>query len=141
MARKHGQEDIDSDIEFQKLLNKITELKDSIMEEYDMLELIDDSIKDVFSCDFDCSTCSEKERGTCLHNFKKANLYWIRKVSVEEEQLRKIVEQMDEMKEILSDAIKKAKKYKKIRDEKEYEEHTDTIKEKVKKQQGYGYYI
>jgi hypothetical protein len=80
-----------------KLMEKIIELKDSILEEFDMMELIEDSIKDVFECNLECSTCSTEEQGHCMQNFKKANLYWIRKIVQDERMIKDIVVQLDEM--------------------------------------------
>lgn len=91
------------------LIKRITKLSEDIREEFDMMEAIEDEIKDLFSCDLNCKTCSVEEQGQCLQNFKKANLYWLRKIVQDEKYLKDIVEKMDEMRETLfelADALK-----------------------------------
>ena len=75
MARFKKDEKTDMD-----LIEKITKLSEDIREEFDMMEVIEDEIKDLFSCDLNCKTCSVEEQGQCLQNFKKANIYWLRKI-------------------------------------------------------------
>jgi len=97
------------------LTNKIKEMRDTIVEEFDMLEFIEDNIKDIFQCDLNCATCSNLERAKCMQHFKKANLLWLRKISQDEWYLRKIVEQMNHMADQLdkmhNNLIKIAKKF------------------------------
>ena len=88
------------------ILDKIIELRDTALEEFDILEMVEDSIMDIFECNLDCSTCTREEQGKCLQNFKKANLFWIRKVAQDEEILRNIVKKMDEMRGILQKQMK-----------------------------------
>lgn len=85
------------------IFEKIITLRESIEEEFDLIELVEDSIKDVFACDLDCATCSREEQGACMQNFKKANLFWLRKIAQDEWAMKRIVEQINEM----SDALKK----------------------------------
>jgi len=79
-----------------KLVQKIASLANDIREEYDMMELVEGEIEDIFSCDLECHTCSEKERAFCLTSFKKANLYWLRKIVQDEKILMDYIEKIDE---------------------------------------------
>lgn len=88
----------------EKLHEKMITLSSSIEEEFDILEAVEDHIKDIFSCDLDCSTCTENERGVCMQTFKKANFYWIRKIVHDESMLQGIVEKMDEYRDLLKTA-------------------------------------
>jgi len=67
--KKKGEKKEQADIEYEKLFNKIIVLKENVLEEFDMLELIEDSIKDVFDCDLNCATCTREEQGQCMQNF------------------------------------------------------------------------
>jgi len=96
MARFKKDEKTDMD-----LIEKITKLSEDIREEFDMMEVIEDEIKDLFSCDLNCKTCSVEEQGQCLQNFKKANIYWLRKIVQDEVFLKDIVEKMEEMRDNL----------------------------------------
>ena len=83
------------------LTEKLMKLSRDVAEEFDMIELIEDEIKDLFQCDLNCATCSRVEQGKCLQSFKKANLYWLRKIVQDETFLKDIVGQMEEMKETI----------------------------------------
>jgi len=94
----------------EKLHEKLIKLATTIGEEFDILEAIEDNIKDAFHCDMECITCTEDERAICMQTFKKANLFWIRKIAQDERMLHDIVEKMDEYRELLkraTDFIKK----------------------------------
>lgn len=135
--RKKGKNIDDAVKEHEKINIKLIELRDNVLEEFDMLELVEDSIKDIFSCDLNCVTCSNNERGKCMQDFKKANLYWIRKIAQDELYLKQIVEQMDEMRILLQDAIKYAREMETKRSNVDYK---DRAKEKKKELKNYGYY-
>ncbi len=109
--KKKGKEKEQSKKEHEKLNNKILELRDSILEEFDMLELVEDSIKDVFDCNLNCVTCSNEERGKCMQSFKKANIFWLRKIAQDEWMIKDIVIKMDEMREVLSEMMEAQKQY------------------------------
>jgi hypothetical protein len=103
-------------------------LSESIEEEFDMMELIEDEIKDLFACDLNCVTCSDEDRGECMQKFKKANLYWIRKVVQDERMIKEVADKMNEMKENLlelADALKVSLKMAKAKKEKDKEVKTD----------------
>jgi len=89
----------------ENIFQKLLELRDDIREEFDLLELVEDSIKDVFECDLDCSTCSVEEQGICMQNFKKANIFWLRKIAQDEWMLKDIAEKVGNMGEILEQQI------------------------------------
>lgn len=104
MARRKINKEVNT-----SLTDKLMKLSRDVAEEFDMMELIEDEIKDLFHCDLNCVTCTHEEQGKCLQNFKKANLYWLRKIVQDEEFLKDIVDQMLEMKETiieLADALK-----------------------------------
>lgn len=115
------------------LTDKLLKLSRDVAEEFDMMELIEDEIKDLFRCDLNCVTCTREEQGKCLQSFKKANLYWLRKIVQDEVFLKDIVGQMEEMKDTiveLADIFKvnlkmaKSKRdNKKITENKKTEEH------------------
>lgn len=114
----------------QELIKKIGELADDIREEYDMMELVEDSIKDIFKCDLDCSTCTPEDQGTCLGNFKKANLFWLRKIRQDEEILMNIVEKMDATRLLISELYSIVKKdLKKVQIDKEEDFIDEELKE------------
>ena len=89
-----------------KLHDRMMEISSNIREEFDCLEAVEDHIKDIFSCDLDCVTCTEDERALCMQTFKKANFFWIRKIIQDEEMLEGIVEKMDEYRELLATATR-----------------------------------
>jgi hypothetical protein len=101
---------MEEDKEYSKLLEKIQTLADDAREEYDMIELVEDSIRDVFKCSLNCKDCSKIEQGTCMQNFKKANLYWLRKIVQDEKYLKDCVDKMYDMKEALEEMMMYAKK-------------------------------
>ena len=87
--------------EFNKLNEKIIEIRDSVEEEFDLMELIEDEIKDLFSCNLECKTCTTEEQGACLSQFKKGNLYWLRKIAQDEWMLKSMSDQINTMRELL----------------------------------------
>ena len=110
----------------EELHRKLITVSNTINEEFDILEAIEDDIEDVFNCDMDCSTCTEDERAICMQTFKKANLYWIRKIAQDEKMLHDIVEKMDEYRDLLSKATDFIKKNYPVNDD-ETEELDDII--------------
>jgi hypothetical protein len=130
-----------------KLINVIIELRDNILEEYDMMELVEDSIKYAFQCDLDCATCSTQEQGICLQNFKKGNLFWLRKIAQDEAFIKDIVVKLDDMVTLITDLYKQIKEELKTKDDgnlKDIEDFETDIKQKQNKPKtkiGYnGYY-
>lgn len=59
--RKKGKKLEKAELEHKKLNEKILKLRDSVLEEFDLIELIEDSIKEIFDCDLNCVTCSREE--------------------------------------------------------------------------------
>lgn len=131
-----------SDIEYEKLFNKIMELKENVLEEFDMLELIEDSIKDVFGCNLNCATCSREEQGQCMQNFKKANLYWVRKVAQDEEMIKNVVIKMEGMMEALIEMMEKQKETysSKCLNSEKLNDRKKEIKNRLKDKHGYDFY-
>ena len=120
--------EFDADKTRTKLLNYIMELRDNtILEEFDLIEVIGDNIKDIFSCDLDCSTCSREEMGHCMQTFNKGNLYWIRKAVQYEFLLKNIAEKFGIIAEGLLKAVRTLND---VKDGNEMEEIEELIKEK-----------
>ncbi len=142
MARKKGVKLEKSEAEHEKLNNEILKLRDSVLEEFDMIELIEDSIKDVFDCDLNCATCSREEQGKCMQGFKKANLYWLRKIAQDEEMLKEVVDKIDGMREGLVKMMTKLREYykEKATPKEVFEEHKQQVKNKLKNSHGYDMY-
>ena len=140
--KKKGQKKEQSIIDHKKLNEKILELRDSVLEEFDMLELVEDSIKDVFDCNLNCVTCSNEERGKCLQSFKKANIYWLRKIAQDEWMIKDIVIKIDSMREVLVEMMEAQKQYNASHalDPDKLKEHKDQIKRKTKDKHGYSFY-
>ena len=140
--KKKGKKKEQSEIEHEELNKKILELRDSVLEEFDMLELVEDSIKDVFDCNLNCVTCSNEERGKCLQSFKKANIYWLRKIVQDEWMIKDIVIKMDGMREALVEMMEAQKQYKAslTLDPDKLKEHKDKIRNEIKNMHGYNFY-
>jgi len=140
--RKKGKKLERAEVELKKLSDKIVGLRDSVLEEFDLIELIEDSIKDVFSCDLNCATCTREEQGKCLQNFKVGNLMWLRKIAQDEWFIKDIVGKIDIMREALVEMMEKTKEYygSKVDSSKIYEEHKDRIKDKLKNNRNAGYF-
>lgn len=127
MARRKLKEE-----EHISLTDKLLKLSKDVAEEFDMMELIEDEIKDLFRCDLNCVTCTREEQGKCLQSFKKANLYWLRKIVQDEEFLKGIVGQMEEMKDTiieLADALKVSLKM--VKSKQENNKVEETQKEEI----------
>ena len=101
MARYKGIKHENEKKEQESLIEAIVRLTDDVLEEFDMMELIEDEIKTIFQCDLHCKTCSKEEQGICLQNFKKGNLYWLRKIAQDEKMLKDVVDDMLSVKENL----------------------------------------
>ncbi len=140
--RKKGKVKEEADIIHEKLNKKIMELRDSVLEEFDMIELVEDSIKDVFACNLNCVTCSSIERGKCMQNFKKTNLFWLRKIAQDETMIKDIVEKMDIMREALVEMMEKTKEYYsgQSTSASNLKQRKDQIKNKLKNNHGYNLY-
>jgi hypothetical protein len=140
--RKKGKKVDDAVKEHERINIKILELRDNILEEFDMLELVEDSIKDIFSCDLNCVTCSNDERGKCMQSFKKANIYWLRKISQDEWMIKDVVDKIDGMRESLVKMMEIQKEYfaNNSGNSAKFKEHKDKIKNKLKNNHGYNIY-
>lgn len=140
--KKKGIKKEQSDIEYEKLFNKIIELKEDVLEEFDMLELIEDSIKDVFDCDLNCATCSREEQGQCMQNFKKGNIYWIRKIAQDEEMIKNVVIKMEGMMEALIEMMEKQREFysNKCLTSEKLKDRKEQIKNRLKDKHGYNFY-
>lgn len=86
-----------------KLQNKIMELCEDVREEFDILELIQDSVKEIFDCDLDCSTCSTKEQGKCMQNFKVGNLLLLRKLQQDEYIILDFIQNVEDIIHLVKD--------------------------------------
>ena len=140
--RKKGKLKEEADKIHEKLNDKILELRDNILEEFDLLELVEDSIKDVFACNLNCVTCSSIERGKCMQGFKKANLFWLRKIAQDEWMIKDIVQKMDEMRQALVEMMEMQKEYYttgKLSSDK-FKERKDQVKKKLKSKHRYNIY-
>lgn len=142
MARKKGKKLEESDVEYKNLQEKIFDLRDSVLEEFDMMELIEDSIKDIFSCDLNCATCSDMDRGKCMQSFKKGNLYWLRKIAQQEQILEGIVSKIDEGTKALVEMNRKTRKmFKDITsNDDKYKKREEEVKTRLKENHGYNLY-
>ena len=81
----------------------ILSTRERIEEEFDMIEIIEDEIKSIFSCNMDCKTCTAEEQGECFSRWRKTNLYWLRKIAQDEYLLKDIVMKMDELRQFISE--------------------------------------
>jgi hypothetical protein len=113
----------------ERIKAKIYSYSEQIHEEYDIMELIEDNIKEIFACDLDCSTCTAKEQGQCMQAFKKANLYFLRKLYLDETTLleftnniRDMIDLVLEIKEELKKSKDEAKNERKEKFKKRFEE-------------------
>lgn len=141
--KKKGAKKEKADAEWDKLNQQILKLRDSVLEEFDMIELIEDSIKDVFDCDLNCVTCSREEQGKCMQNFKKGNLYWLRKIAQDEWMIKDIVQKMDTMREALVEMMNGMREYwkQKNMNPESLKENGKELTEEEKKKNAQGFYI
>jgi len=140
--KKKGKLKEKADILHERLNEKILQLRDNVLEEFDMLELVEDSIKDIFSCNLNCVTCTREEQGKCMQNFKKANIYWVRKIAQDEWMIKDIVQKMDEMRQALVEMMEMQKEYYttgKLSSDK-FKERKDQVKKKLKSKHRYNIY-
>lgn len=140
--RNKGKKIEDSIKEYEKINIKILELRDNVLEEFDMLELVEDSIKDIFSCNLNCATCTREEQGKCMQSFKKANIYWIRKIAQDEWMIKDIVEKIDGMREALVEMMEAQKEYysSHLLDSNKFKGRKDQVKNRLKGKHGYNIY-
>jgi hypothetical protein len=80
-----------------KIMEKLYTLSQSIEEEFDIMELVEDSIRDIFKCNLDCATCSSAEQGECMQSFRKTNLYLLRKLYLDEVLLKEFTQDILDM--------------------------------------------
>lgn len=80
----------------------LTEKRESLEEEYNCFEEINDQIQDTFECDMKCETCDEVDRARCMQSFRIANVYWIKKLRLYEDYFLKTLEtSLDVLKELI----------------------------------------
>jgi len=129
-----------------KIMDKLYALSEKVEDEYDIMELIEDNIRDIFACNLDCSTCSSKEQGECMQTFKKANLYLLRKLYLDEVLLKEFTQDILEMIDLVAETrnVLETEKTATDKESKEmYKKRFEEVKEKnrVKEKKGYGFYI
>ena len=127
-----------------KIMDKLYALSSKVEDEYDIMELIEDNIKDIFSCNLDCSTCSTKEQGNCMQPFKKANLYLLRKLYLDEVLLKEFTQDILDMIDLVAetrDVLETEKTATEKESREMYKKRFDEIREKSKKNIGYVYHI
>ncbi len=56
-------------------INEITSLKKSYEENLDIFDAVNDEMKTLFECDLNCSTCGPDDKGSCMQNFRLANVF------------------------------------------------------------------
>jgi len=121
----------------ESLLEKIIEIAETIEEEFGMIELIEGKIQEVLGCDLDCKTCTEDEKSECMINFKKLNLYWLRKIVQDEAYLKKMATDMIEMKNNIVELAKVLKiSIKKARSSVDYEQRAEENNKRLKATNG-----
>ena len=86
-----------------KIMDKLYSLSEKVEDEYDIMELVEDNIRDIFKCNLDCSTCSSKEQGECMQTFKKANLYLLRKLYLDEVLLKEFTQDILDMIDLVAE--------------------------------------
>jgi len=64
---------------------KLTDIENNWEKIYDLEEAINDNIKTLMECNQDCTSCTPKDRGACLLNFRKANIFYLQKLRSYEE--------------------------------------------------------
>lgn len=127
-----------------KIMDKLYTLSDKVEDEYDIMELIEDNIRDIFACNLDCATCSSKEQGECMQTFKKANLYLLRKLYLDEVLLKEFTQDILDMIELVAetrDVLETEKTTTEKESREMYKKRFDEIREKAKNRQGYIYHI
>jgi len=128
-----------------RLTKKILSYSENIEEEYDIMELIEDNISEVFDCDSNCSTCSERERGECMQNWKKANLYFLRKLHLDETKLLEFTRNIQEMIDLVVESRDSLKEEKEQRERETKEKFKSKFKEAHERNKlnkhGYGSYF
>lgn len=126
-----------------KLTDKLNSYSNSIAEEYDIMMLIEESIRDVFSCDLDCSTCTPKEQGQCMQAWKKANLYLLRKMALDETKLMEFTNNILEMINLVqqtNDFLNNQKKGLEDETKDKYKKRFENIKNKKKNSHNDSFY-
>ena len=127
-----------------KIKEKIYSYSETIREEYDIMELVEDNIKDIFNCDLNCSTCSREEQGQCMQSFKKANLYFLRKLYLDETKLMEFSQNILEMIELVEETrnILERDKTKRLKDSKDkYKNRFEEARKKHQKDEIPSFYI
>lgn len=120
------------------IMDKLYTLSESVEEEFDLMELIEDNIRDLFKCDLDCSTCTRKEQGECMQAFKKANIYLLRKLYLDEVLLKEFTEDILKMIDLVAETrnvLETEKTATEKEKEEAYKERYDEISKKNKNEE------
>ena len=129
-----------------KIMDKLYTLSEKVEDEYDIMELVEDNIRDIFECDLDCSTCSREEQGKCMQNFKKANLYLLRKLYLDEVLLKEFTQDILEMIDLVAETrnvLELEKKTIENETKEKYRKRFEEIKKRTRNtgSKGYEFYI
>jgi hypothetical protein len=122
----------------------ILSTRDCIEEEFDMLEIIEDEIESIFSCNMDCKTCTAEEQGECFARWRKTNLYWLRKIAQDEYILKDIVMKMDELREFITEMYRQVREQMKnvidLKPIEEFDVKVDAREDIKEKKEDLGYF-
>ena len=129
-----------------RIKEKLYEYSEKIEEEYDIMELIEDNIREIFECDLDCGTCSRQEQGECMQTFKKANLYFLRKLYLDEVKLKEFTQDILHMIDLVAETrgvLQKEKDEMLDNKKNKYKDRFEKAREKqkIKERKGYDFYI
>lgn len=105
---------------------KLTDLENNYEKVYDLEETINDNIKNCLECDGDCSTCSVRDQGDCLLNFRKANIFFLAKLRSYEEFFQDAVEYIIKFIQGMHQILVEGKDPDEIEDELDQEKKKDT---------------
>lgn len=120
------------------------ELCSDVREEFDMLEVIQDSIKEVFDCDLDCKTCSSEEQGQCMQAFKVGNLLLLRKLQQDEYIILDFIQNVEDIMNLTTewkDALDQEQKERELKAKKVYRKGFEKIRENKNKIEDESFYI
>jgi len=142
--RKKRTKDMEESVK--KLKAKIYSYSEDIQDEFDIMELIEDNIREVFECDLECTTCTREEQGECMQSWKKANLYFLRKLYLDETKLVEFTENIKEMINLVVETKKILEDDKKNQEDEtkgKYKSRFEEIRERnrVKPSKGYSDYF
>ena len=118
-----------------KIMEKLYTLSQSVDEEFDIMELVEDSIRDIFKCNLDCATCTPREQGECMQSFRKTNLYLLRKLYLDEVLLKEFTQDILDMIELVAETrnvLETEKTATENENKEKYKKRFDEIKERNK---------